>query len=888
MKQIYSLLVAAFLAFSFGVSAQQTNRASKSGLLSAPVVIPSIADQIKAGTLIYADDTPKLGRAKGIGSPNVVPGKGSVGNDPLVNAQRSQEVSMTQTRSPLTTFVADVSSFTPSDPTGAAGPNHYIAAWNVGFKIFNKDGTDATPEMDLSTLFPGNSTGDPIVFFDANVDNGAGIPRGRYVITEFRNGGAPGGNGFDVAISAGPDPVNDPWYIYEAQFNAGAFPDYTKFSVFGESYVVTANINSTTEQVFLLERNKMLNDEAAQFVAFGLPGIERNGFYSPQGFHTTGDESAPAGTPVPVVYLQDDAWGGVDDDHLKVWEATIDWADAANASIELAQEITTADFVSVFDGGSFSNIPQGGGGPDVDALQATMMNQVQYRRFPTYNTVVMNFVVDVLDPGEKAGIRWYELRQDGDGQPWSIYQEGTYVTPGKRNAYQGSMAMDSQGNIALGYISSSDEDRIAMNYTGRFDGDPLGVMTVYEQELFRSTAASPSDRFADYVHLTLDPENESFWFITEQFDPTRRDVVANFTLDAAQPDDLSVFSIVTPVGEGEYTGDEDIIVTIRNYGSNAITNPTVQYTVNGGAAVVETFTGTIEPGLSAEFTFAQGADLSEPGNYTLDVSTLLSNDSNVDNDSLVCVATNTVGLACQPDGDCEGFGDGVTTITLANQNALVTNCTSTGYSDDSGIEFAFDSPESLSGILQVGFTDSAFAIWIDINDDATFSEDELVSSGQVPTADTDFAFSIDVTSFDMAQLTAGPLTMRVRGEDESGAGDVNNPCEDLQYGRTNDYTATFTPEVLAVENNVFLETSLNITSTDNKYFAINVNTPFEGRAAISVFNTLGQRLAHNNLDKKGNGYTYDLDMSYVAAGVYIVQFTDIDGGSKLVEKIVVR
>jgi len=888
MKQTYSLLVAALLAFSYGVSAQQVNKAGNSGSLSAPVLVPSIADQMKAGTLIYADETPKLGRAKGVGSPNIVPGKGSTGNDPLVNAQRGQEVNMTQTKAPLTSFIADVSTATPSDPTGAAGPNHYIAAWNVGFKIFNKDGTDATPEMNLSTLFPGNSTGDPIVFFDANVDNGEGKARGRYVITEFRGDGAPGGNGFDVAISAGPDPVNDPWYVYEAQFNALVFPDYTKFAVFGESYVVTANINSTTEQVFLLERNKMLNDEVAQFVTFGLPGIQRNGFYSPHGFHTTGDESVPAGTPVPIVYLQDDAWGGVDDDHLKIWEATIDWADATNASIKLAQEITTADFVSVFDGGSFSNIPQGGGGPDVDALQGTMMNQVQYRRFPTYNTVVMNFVVDVLDPGERAGIRWYELRQDGDGQPWTIFQEGTYVTPGKRSAYQGSIVMDSQGNIALGYVSSSDEDRIAMNYTGRFDGDPLGVMTVFEQELFRSTAASPTDRLADYVHLTLDPDNESFWFITEQFDPSRRDIVANFTLDAAQTDDLSIFSIVSPVGDGEYTDDQDIIVTIRNYGSNAITDPMVQYTINGGAAVVETFTGTIEPGLSVEFTFTQGADLSEPGDYTIIASTSLSGDSNVENDSLTCIATNTVGLVCQPDANCEGFDDGVTLITLANQTALATNCSASGYSDDSAIEFIFDSSESLSGTLQVGFEGSAFAIWIDVNDDAIFSANELVSSGQVPTENVDFAFSLNVSAFDVAQLTAGPLTMRVRGEDEDGDGDVANPCDDLEFGRTNDYTASFTPEVLAVETNVFLETSLNIVTTDNKIFDINVNTPFEGRAAISIFNTLGQRLAYNNLRKEGNSYTYDLDMSYASSGVYIVQFTDIDGGSKLIEKIVVK
>ena len=887
MKKINLLLCIALLAFGFGVSAQQKMPAGNTGTMPAPTVVPSIAQQIANGTIKYEENIQKLGRAKGHAGPNIVPGKGSTGNDPLVAAQelsRSQGVNMTQTRAAVTTFVADISSSTPSDPTGAAGPNHYVAAWNTAFRIFDKDGTPLTEELSLATLFPGNAIGDPIVFFDANVDNGPGEPRGRFVITEFDNNP----NGFNFAVSAGPDPVNDEWYIYTDGFGTGAFPDYTKFAIWGDSYIVTANIGQEN-RVFAVERNQMLQNLPAQFAAFPLPGIVTSGFYSPHGFHTTADEAVPAGTPAPIVYMQDDAWGGVADDHLKIWEATLDWANPANHSIELAQEITTADFVGVFDGGSFSNIPQIGG-PDVDALQATMMQQVQYRRFSTHNSVVMNFVVDVSDPGEKAGIRWYELRQSADGEPWTIFQEGTYVAPGKRSAFQGSMVMDSQGNIAMGYISSSEEDPIRMHYTGRFDGDPLGIMTVYEQDLFLSTAACPTDRLADYTQLSIDPEDDSFWFISEQFDPSRRDVVANFTLDAAVPDDLSMFSIISPVGDGSYTDDEDITVVIRNYGSNAITDPSVQYTIDGGTPVTETFTGTIEPGLSVEFTFNQGADLSIPDTtYTIAVATTLSGDSNVDNDELVCTATNTEGQSCQPVGNCAGFGDGVTQITLGDQDALVTNCGDNGYSNDTDITFNIDVEEgqNVEGSLQVGFADSEFAIFVDVNDDNFFAEDEIVAQDLVASADTDFDFTLDLSGFDTSLLFAGPHKLRVRGEDEDFAGDVEDSCGDLQFGRTNDYTVIFS-EVLSVENNVFEGTSLNITTTDNNNFSISVSTPFEGRAAISVFNTLGQRLAHNNIRKDGNLYTYELDMSYVASGMYIVQFADIDGGSKLVEKIVVK
>ncbi len=887
MKRISSILTAVCLLLGFIAKAQDEAKASQIGRLSHSTFVPSIASQIKNGTAKYADNKTHIGRPKGISTPIVVPGKGSKGIDPLINKQRSFGQSF-NTKSPEVVFTADISSSTPSDPTGAAGPNHYVAAWNVGFRIYNKDGSPATPEMGLNTLFPGNSTGDPIVFFDANVDNGAGKARGRYVITEFRNSGAPGGNGFDVAISAGPDPVNDPWYIYEAQFNAGVFPDYTKFSVWGDSYIVTANISSTTEQIFALERNPMLNDEAAQFLTFGLPGIQTGGFYSPQGFHTTGDETVPAGTPAPIIYQQDDAWTGVDNDHLKIWEATIDWETPANSSIALSQEIQVADFVGVFDGGSFSNIPQPGG-PDVDALQATMMNQVQYRRFPTYNSVVLNFVVNVADPDEKAGMRWYELRQTTDGEDWTIYQEGTYVVPGKRSAYQGSVVMDSQGNIAMGYISSSSEDGIKMHYTGRFDGDPLGVMTVAEQDLFVSTAASPTDRLADYTQITLDPIDDSFWYISEQFAPTRRDIVGNFNLDPAVANDLSPFAIISPAGDGVYTNAEVITFTIKNFGNNTITNPTVQYTINGSAPVVETFTGTIDPFMTAEFTFSQSADLSTPDTtYTIAISTNLANDSNVDNDELVCVVTNTFGQACQPSGNCQTDNDGVILITLADQTNLAPACNDNGFENATDTVFTFTDRGSLSGTLQLGFNDSAFAIWIDINDDLTFTSDELVAANDVPNGNTDFEFMLDITGLDETQLLAGPHRMRIRGEDKDQGGDVQNPCDDLSFGRTTDYTAVFEADVLGIESNVFEETSLSITSNDNNHFKVLFKTDFDGRVSVSVYNLAGQRLAQNNLKSVNNLYDYDLDMSYVASGVYIVKISDIDGGSSMVEKIIVE
>ena len=889
MRKFMKLAVVALLAFGFNATAQEKHQATRHGTMAAPILVPSIADQIKNGTVKYADNTPQLGHAKGKTSSVVVPGKGfPKGPDALLEQQRNAV--QTPMRAPSLIFTADISQATPSDPTGAAGVNQYMAAWNSAFRIFDKNGNPESAELALGTIFPGNNIGDPIIFFDAEADNGAGEPKGRFVITEFDNNP----NGFNVAVSTGPDAMTSAWNVYTTGFGTGSFPDYTKFSVWGDSYIVTANINAT-ERVFAVERNEMILGNAAQFVGFPLPGIATNGFYSPQGFHITDDQHPPAGTPAPIIYMQDDAWAGVaaGDDHLQIWEATIDWANPANHSIVSAQEIGTAEgltpFISVFDGGSFSNRPQPGG-PDLDVLQATVMNQVQYRRFGTHNSVVLNFVVNADPANELAVVRWYELRQPtgDDTEDWEIYQEGTYMAPEGRDAYSASMVMNTEGDIAMAYSSSSATDQISIRYTGRQSDDPLNVMTSAEELIAQSTAANPSNRFADYVQLTIDPVDDSFWHIAEYFEPSRRDVVANFELLEAMPDDIGVSSIDSPTG-GVLTNAEDITVSIRNFGNNDITDPMVQYSIDGVDAPAEMFVGTIGAGTTESFTFATQADLGVDGQtYTIVATTLLGGDSNTDNDSSTVMVTNQVEL-CMPTSNCAGFNDGVTMLQLADQDIAV-NCGASpaGYSDDRDIVFTFDpdGPGTLDGVLQMGFADSIYAIWIDVNDNGVFEAGEVVSTEQVATADTDFAFSLDISAFTVAELL-GEHTMRVRGEDESTAGDVLDPCGDLAFGRTNDYTAFFDP-ALNVNQETFEGSDLVVSTTDNNQFEISLTTAFEGRTAISVFNLAGQKLAYNNLTKQGNQFNYSLDMSYAAAGVYIVQFDAIDGGSPITAKILVK
>jgi len=639
----------------------KVEKASTFGKLQGPIYVPSIAQQIKDGTFQMADpnEEAKDGPEKRRGANKNVPGKGfPKGDDPLVQNQRS--ASRHSGREPILVFNAHSSNITPSDPTGAVGPNHFIGAWNMSFRIFDKDGNPLTNTASLSTLFPGNNMGDPIVFYDAEAE--------RFVITEFDSNP----NGFNVAVCAGPDPVNDGWHIYTSGFGTGSFPDYTKFAVWSDGYYVTANIGATNK-VFAVEREEMLLGNDAQFVGFPLPGIVRDGFYSPHFFSVTNND-LPAVGNATVVYMQDDAWSGISEDHIKLWTVNVDWDDITNSTISAPEEIVTSPFIGVFDGGSFSNVPQPGG-PNQDVLQATIMNQAQFRKFPTYNSAIFNFVVDTDGSGgELAGIRWYELRQDDDGEPWTIYQEGTYISPyDDKHAFSGSMVMDGQGNIGMGYTTCNQTNKIAIQYTGRFASDPLGQMTIDESLIAQSTTNNPSNRLADYVQISLDPDNDkTFWHIAEYFNGgSRTDVVGVFQIASDYLNDVGIVSIDQPIN-GLLSDNEIITVTVSNFGEDEQSDIPVNFQVDDGDIVSEVLPESLEAGGSVQYTFTATADLSIEGNtYQIKSFTSLDTDEDLLNDTIVKSVShlflNDIGVtAITSPGSGVSLTDELVTVTVTN------------------------------------------------------------------------------------------------------------------------------------------------------------------------------------------------------------------------------
>ena len=521
-----------------------------------------------------------------------------------------------QSRTPSLVFDGYTQGSNPSDPALAVGPDHVFMVFNTGFKIFDKDGNALTSDLAPSAIFGTNGCCD----LTASYDNAAD----RWVITLL-------GNGALVAVSSDANPVDSEWYVYEY----GQVSDYQKLSVWSDGYYMTDN-TSSNNKVYAFQREKMLQGDAnALIIGFPLTGLVRDGFYSPQAFNVIGGE-LPAPGNVPIVFMQDDAWSSVAQDHLKIWNLTVDWENPNQSTISQPTELVTTPFISSFDGGSFSNLEQPFGGTDIDALQSTIMNQAQFRKFADHNSAVFNFVVDAdASGGELAAIRWYELRQNADGEPWQIYQEGTYTSPDGKHAWCGSMGLDAQGNIGMGYTAmGGDTDTyVSAFYTGRRVADPLNTMTFDEELIAQGTGLYNFYRYGDYAKLDLDPANDKqFWFTTEIMKNGIKDVVGVFQIAPNFDNDLGVVDIVSPIN-GTLSNNEPITVTIYNYGENPQSNFPLNLYLNGNLVATETYTANIASGENANYTFNATLNLGNEGEtYSIGAETQLAADEDTSND----------------------------------------------------------------------------------------------------------------------------------------------------------------------------------------------------------------------------------------------------------------
>jgi gliding motility-associated-like protein len=450
-------------------------------------------------------------------NPNALPKNGdeALQKDYNTNTRRSTEIGNWQG---ITTTTS------PGDPAMDVGPNHVVQMMNgssgARVQIWDKTGGTLLGNTDFSTLvsLPNAGLGDPIVLYDERAD--------RWLLSEFCSGC----NDMFVAISTTSDPLGT-YYTYSIA--ASSFPDYPKYSIWDNTYLITANEGTGTSTVYALNRNAMLTGGAANAQQFTIPRFGTIGFQASTPVSLMG--TTTAGTPPMLMRMRDDAWTGSASDALEIWELDIDWSSPGAATLTQTSTLATTPHESELCGyTSFACIPQQGSGTTLDPLRELLMNRIMYRNFGTHESIVCAHATDV-DGADLAGIRWYELRRTGGGAgTWSIYQESTY-SPDSDMRWMPTIGISESGNIGLAYNVSSSSMYPSIRYTGRKECDPLNVMTETEVTLVAGTTANNSNRWGDYNAMGVD--GETFWF-TAMYNPNSqaRTRIGAFTIDPCNPE----------------------------------------------------------------------------------------------------------------------------------------------------------------------------------------------------------------------------------------------------------------------------------------------------------------------------------------------------------------
>ncbi|MCK9421398.1 MAG: T9SS type A sorting domain-containing protein [Bacteroidales bacterium] len=460
--------------------------------------------------------------------------------------------------------VTNLAGVVPPDTDGDVGPNHYFQEVNMSYAIYSKTGSLLFGPHANSSIFsglPNNSNdGDGIVIYDEAAD--------RWLFSQFSLPNYPNGPFFEmVAISQTSDPTGS-WYRYQFQF--ADLPDYPKLGVWPDGYYLSFNRFSAGSGNYVgtgaaaLNRTKMLaGDPTANIVYFTLSGSSEAYSMLPSDCDGT---FPPVGTPNYFTYINDGP------DRLGMYAFHVDWNNTASSTYTQHALLN----VNAFNSNLPSGIPQKNTSIKLATLSDRLMFRLQFRTFADHWSMVTCHTINV--GANVASMRWYELRKEGTN-PWAIYQQGTY-SPDNNCRWMGSIAMDSSGNMALGYSVSGTTKFPSIYYTGRLANDPLGEMTIQEGIIKEgggsqtNTWTTPG-RWGDYSSMSVDPSEPSkFWYTQEYFQNTSsvawKTRIGSFTLNAVTSYSLS--GTITYPGSAP-TPLAGITVTLKN-GSGTIVGTT--------------------------------------------------------------------------------------------------------------------------------------------------------------------------------------------------------------------------------------------------------------------------------------------------------------------------
>ncbi len=421
----------------------------------------------------------------------------------------------------------------PPDVNGRVGATQYVQWNNTSFAVFNKaNGALEYGPAAGNTLFQAlggvcasHNDGDPVVSYD--------ILAGRWVISQFAVAGPAGDYSHQCfAVSTTSDATGE-YYLYDFVTDPVNFVDYPHTGVWPDSYYMAAHVFTAgpvgvpapvpgafiTARVYAFEREKMID---------GLPARMQNVDFDQQFGLLVGDLDSL--TPPPVGAAEFVIAPGIalnnatETSRVKVtWDPTPTIVRISGPTI--LQGLGSAPCVGDADT-SRACVPQPSpAGPTdyLDNVSSHYMYRLGYRNNGTQAAPQESLVVSGPSKGSAStpahgAVEWFEFRNAGSSttQP-TIFQTGTY-DPDASYRWMPSIAMDKDGNMALGYSKSSTTVKPGIYITGRLATDPINTMGAeVEMQAGSGSQQGGGNRWGDYSAMTLDPIDQCTFYYTNEY-----------------------------------------------------------------------------------------------------------------------------------------------------------------------------------------------------------------------------------------------------------------------------------------------------------------------------------------------------------------------------------
>jgi len=173
-------------------------------------------------------------------------------------------------------------------------------------------------------------------------------------------------------------------------------------------------------------------------------------------------------------------------------------------------------------------VPQPNTSIKLDMIDDRIMQKAQYRKIGGAESLWVTHPVGTgSQRSSKIAMQWAQIDVSGGTIATTPVQQQIYAPDSVLYRFMGSLAVDIQGNMALGYSTSngSAPNFPSIAYSGRLATDPPNTLPQAEMQIIAGSGSqmntcggAPCDRWGDYSAMSLDPADScTFWYVNEYY-----------------------------------------------------------------------------------------------------------------------------------------------------------------------------------------------------------------------------------------------------------------------------------------------------------------------------------------------------------------------------------